>query len=61
MLFIQVPGIGKVSEKQLIAFHIHTCDDFYKQRDKLCYLYSGGSFEYFMSIYMGIGSNVVQR
>ncbi|XP_067948294.1 DNA polymerase kappa-like [Watersipora subatra] len=57
----KIPGIGKVSEKQLLAFDISTCKDFHKHRDILYFLFSEGSFEYFMSVYMGLGSNNVVR
>jgi len=43
------------------AFDVKVCSDFYKHRDVLYFLYSGGMFEYFLSVYLGLGANRLSK
>lgn len=57
----KISGIGKVTEKLLGAIGVVKCSDIQKQRALLFHLFSPTSFQYFVRIYLGMGSTVVQR
>ncbi|XP_052016024.1 DNA polymerase kappa isoform X2 [Apodemus sylvaticus] len=57
----KVSGIGKVTEKMLMALGIVTCTDLYQQRALLSLLFSETSWHYFLHIALGLGSTDLAR
>ncbi|XP_066458977.1 DNA polymerase kappa [Eleutherodactylus coqui] len=57
----KVPGIGKVTEKMLLALGITTCADLYQQRALLSLLFSDISWHNFLHISLGLGSTHIER
>jgi DNA polymerase kappa len=57
----KINGIGKVLERILSdALDIHTVNDIYAKRHILCKLLSEKSFDFLVSVYLGIGSTSVR-
>ncbi|XP_028615923.1 DNA polymerase kappa [Grammomys surdaster] len=56
-----VSGIGKVTEKMLMALGIVTCTELYQQRALLSLLFSETSWRYFLHIALGLGSTDLAR
>ena len=57
----KINGIGKVFERILSdALGIHTVDDIYEKRHILYKLLSEKSFNFLISVYLGIGSTTVR-
>lgn len=57
----KVSGIGKVTEKMLMALGIVTCTELYQQRALLSLLFSETSWHYFLHIALGLGSTDLAR
>eukprot|EP00127_Corallochytrium_limacisporum_P004532 Clim_evm2s167 gene=Clim_evmTU2s167 len=57
----KVPGIGRVTQKVLNAFHIETCGDLYDRRGDLVALFSEISSGFFIRVAMGIGATDIER
>ncbi|XP_021064385.1 DNA polymerase kappa isoform X2 [Mus pahari] len=57
----KVSGIGKVTEKMLLALGIVTCTELYQQRALLSLLFSETSWHYFLHIALGLGSTDLAR
>ncbi|CAH6787547.1 DNA polymerase kappa isoform X1 [Phodopus roborovskii] len=57
----KVSGIGKVTEKMLMALGIVTCMELYQQRALLSLLFSETSWHYFLHIALGLGSTNLAR
>uniref|UniRef100_A0A8C2M6E8 DNA polymerase kappa n=3 Tax=Cricetulus griseus TaxID=10029 RepID=A0A8C2M6E8_CRIGR len=57
----KVSGIGKVTEKMLMALGIVTCTELYQQRALLSLLFSETSWHYFLHIALGLGSTDLER
>ncbi|XP_051028334.1 DNA polymerase kappa isoform X1 [Acomys russatus] len=57
----KVSGIGKVTEKMLMALGIVTCTDLYQKRALLSLLFSEASWHYFLHIALGLGSTDLER
>lgn len=53
----KVSGIGNVTEQLLGCLGITTCQDLWQKRELLCLLFSETSYEHFMRIALGIGSD----
>ena len=60
-LFVQICGIGKVTEKMLNALDITLCRHLYEKRDVLHLLFSQTTSRFFLAVSLGIASTVVQR
>ena len=58
---LQVPGIGKVTERMLNALEVTTCGDLYERRALLFLLFSSVSFQHFLRVCLGMGSTDVDR
>lgn len=58
---LQVPGIGKVTEKMLSALDIITCAQFGQQMTILSLLFSETSWHHFLQISLGLGSSRIER
>lgn len=57
----KVSGIGKVTEKMLLALGIVTCTELYQQRALLSLLFSESSWHYFLHVALGLGSTDLAR
>lgn len=57
----KVSGVGKVTEKMLMALGIVTCTELYQQRALLSLLFSETSWHYFLHIALGLGSTDLER
>lgn len=51
----KVNGVGRVFERELDALGVKTCGDIYGQRQYLRGLFGDKTFEFLMSIYLGLG------
>lgn len=59
--FVQVPGIGKVSEKMLKALGIGSCSHLGQQMALLSLLFSETAWHHFMQLSLGLGSIYIPR
>lgn len=60
-LYLQISGIGKVTERMLNALKVTTCGDLYQQRAVLHLLFSQTSSTHFLRVCSGLGSIQVHR
>lgn len=60
-LYVQVCGIGKVSEKMLNALGISNCSHLGQKMALLSLLFSETSWHHFMEVSLGLGSAYVPR
>lgn len=60
-VFLQVCGIGKVSEKMLKSLGITTCAHLGQQMSLLSLLFSETVWHHFMQIALGLGSTFIPR
>ena len=55
----KVSGIGNVTEQLLGSLGISNCKDLWEKRDLLYLLFSESSYDYFLRISLGLGSDMV--
>lgn len=55
----KISGIGNVTEQLLGCLGISTCHDLWDKRDLLYLLFTECSYEYFLRVALGIGSDSV--
>ena len=53
----KISGIGNVTEQLLGSLGVTTCGDLWEKRGLLCLLFSECSYDYFIRVALGIGSN----
>lgn len=59
--FLQVSGIGKVTEKMLAALGIISCSQLKQQMAMLSLLFSETTWHHFLQISLGMGSTHIER
>ena len=56
----KINGIGKVTERELVALGVETVSDIYKRRHLLFKLFGQKTFEFLLEVSLGIGSTEVR-
>jgi DNA polymerase kappa len=56
----KVNGIGRVLERELLEIGVKTCGDIYPQRQYLRQLFGDKTFDFLMTIHLGIGRTSIQ-
>ncbi|KAI9323231.1 hypothetical protein BX666DRAFT_1884537 [Dichotomocladium elegans] len=55
----KIPGVGRVTERVLMALGVETCSDIYEKRAVLYRLLSPASFRFILQSHLGISSTVI--
>ena len=58
---LQIPGIGKVTERMLNALGIMSCQDLFEQRGLVYLLFSPSSYQHFSRVCIGVASAIVNQ
>ncbi|KEG09797.1 DNA polymerase kappa [Trypanosoma grayi] len=57
----EIPGIGPVQNSMLASLGIRTCGAIHRQKYKLCYVFPGKTFEFYLSAALGVMQSGADR